>query len=327
MFNKKKWASALVMLLLVAMITGCTPQSTEPTVEITEDTLAVVNGVSIPISEYTNSFALVEKSYNDLYGENIWTQDINGRTVKQIIKDEIVNTLIVEELIKEYVAATDFAIDEEVVTKTYDDFQEAIKEEEELKAFYTENSLDEAFFRDQIETQLIVEEFRRLVTEDIKSDDAKLQELYANYTIQVNASHILVEDDATAKLVSEKITAGEDFAELAAEYSKDPGSAANGGSLGYFPRGVMVPEFEEVAFSLGIGEVSDIVASQFGYHIIKVEDIQTVKDIEEGGAAEEEVIYYKDLIVNNLGEDAYNAKLDEMFATADIQKFVEKISE
>jgi len=327
MFNKKKWASALVMLLLVAMITGCTPQSTEPTVEITEDTLAVVNGVSIPISEYTNSFALVEKSYNDLYGENIWTQDINGRTVKQIIKDEIVNTLIVEELIKEYVEATDFAIDEEVVTKTYDDFQEAIKEEEELKAFYTENSLDEAFFRDQIETQLIVEEFRRLVTEDIKSDDAKLQELYANYTIQVNASHILVEDDATAKLVSEKITAGEDFAELAAEYSKDPGSAANGGSLGYFPRGVMVPEFEEVAFSLGIGEVSDIVASQFGYHIIKVEDIQTVKDIEEGGAAEEEVIYYKDLIVNNLGEDAYNAKLDEMFATADIQKFVEKISE
>ncbi len=327
MFNKKKWASALVMLLLVAMITGCTPKSTEPTVEITEDTLAVVNGVSIPISEYTNSFALVEKSYNDLYGENIWTQDINGRTVKQIIKDEIVNTLIVEELIKEYVAATDFAIDEEVVTKTYVDFQEAINEEEELKAFYTENSLDEAFFRDQIETQLIVEEFRRLVTEDIKSDDAKLQELYANYSIQVNASHILVEDDATAKLVSEKIAAGGDFAELAAEYSKDPGSAANGGSLGYFPRGVMVPEFEEVAFSLGIGEVSDMVASQFGYHIIKVEDIQTVKDIEEGGAAEEEVTYYKDLIVNNLGEDAYNAKLDELFANADIQKFVEKISE
>jgi len=309
------------------MITGCTPQTTEPQVEITEDTLAVVNGESVSISDYHNSFALVEKSYNDLYGENIWTQDINGRTVKQIIEDEIVNTLIVEKLIQEYVAETGFTIDDAKVTEVYTDFQEAIKEETELQDFYAENNLDETFFREQIETQLVVEEFRRLVTEDVKADSAKLEELYASYTIQVNASHILVEDDVTAKLVLEKVKAEEDFAELAAEYSKDPGSAANGGSLGYFPRGVMVPEFEAVAFALGVGQVSDIVESQFGFHIIKVEDIQTVKDIEEGGANEEEVTYYKDLIVNNLSEDAYNAKLDELFANADIQKFVEKISE
>lgn len=327
MFNKKKWASALVLLLLVAMITGCTPQTTETATELTEDTLALVNGKSIAISEYESSFALVEKSYNDLYGENIWTQDINGKTVKQIIKDEIINTLVVEKLILEYVGETDFTVDEEKVAEVYTDFQEAIKEETELQTFYTENGLDEAFFREQIKTQLVVEEFRRLVTEDVKADDAKLQELYASYTIQVNASHILIEEDVLANTVVEKIAAGEDFAELAATYSKDPGSAANGGSLGYFPRGVMVPEFEAVAFSLAVGEVSDLVESQFGYHIIKVEDIQTVKDIEEGGAAEEEVTYYKDLIVNNLSEDAYNAKLDELFANADIQKFVEKLSE
>lgn len=327
MFNKKKLAGALVLLLLVAMITGCTPQTTETATELTEETLALVNGKSIAISEYESSFALVKKSYDDLYGENIWTQDINGKTVKQIIKDEIINTLIVEKLIQEYVATTDFSIDEEKVTEVYTDFQEAIIEEADLQTFYTENNLDETFFREQIRTQLIVEEFRRLVTEDVKEDDTKLQELYASYSIQVNASHILVEEDALAKLVVEKIEAGEDFAELASTYSKDPGSAANGGSLGYFPRGVMVPEFEEVAFSLGVGEISGLVESQFGYHIIKVEDVQTVKDIEDGGAAEEEVTYYKDLIVNNLSEDAYNAKLDELFANADIQKFVEKISE
>lgn len=327
MFNKKNWVSALIMLLMVAMITGCSPKSTENAPEITEDTLAVVNGQSIPISDYTNSFVLVEKSYNDLYGDSIWTQDINGRTVKQIIKEEIVNTLVVEELIKEYVANTGFTVDEEAVNKTYEEFQAAITEEEDLQDFYTENNLDDAFFKEEIKTQMIAEEFRRLVTEDVKSDDSKLEELYNTYTIQVSASHILVEDEAMAKVVLEKVKAGEDFAELAAEYSKDPGSAANGGSLGYFPRGVMVPEFEEVAFSLEIGEVSDIVESQFGYHIIKIEDIQTVKDIEDGGADEEEVTYYKDLIVNNLSEDAYNAKLDELFASADIQKFVEKISE
>lgn len=327
MFIKKKWASALVMLLLVAMITGCTPRTTEPQVEITEDTLAVVNGESVSISDYHNSFALVEKSYNDLYGENIWTQDINGRTVKQFIQSEIINTLILEKLIHEYVAKTGFVVEDAKVTEVYTDFQESIKEEKELQEFYAKNNIDETFFREQIKSQMVAEEFRRLVTEDVKADSTRLEELYGSYTIQVNASHILVEDDATAKLVLEKVKAGGDFAELAAEYSKDPGSAANGGSLGYFQRGAMVPEFEAVAFALGVGEVSDIVESQFGFHIIKIEDIQTVKDIEEGGAKEEEITYYKDLIVNNLSEDAYNAKLDELFANADIQKFVEKISE
>jgi foldase protein PrsA len=327
MFIKKKWASALVMLLLVAMITGCTPRTTEPQVEITEDTLAVVNGESVSISDYHNSFALVEKSYNDLYGENIWTQDINGRTVKQFIQSEIINTLILEKLIHEYVAKTGFVVEDAKVTEVYTDFQESIKEEKELQEFYAKNNIDETFFREQIKSQMVAEEFRRLVTEDVKADSARLEELYGSYTIQVNASHILVEDDATAKLVLEKVKAGEDFAELAAEYSKDPGSAANGGSLGYFQRGAMVPEFEAVAFALGVGEVSDIVESQFGFHIIKIEDIQTVKDIEEGGANEEEITYYKDLIVNNLSEDAYNAKLDELFDNADIQNFVEKISE
>lgn len=315
------------MLLLVAMITGCAPEAVDPEPEITEDTLVLVNGDRILISNFINSFTLVEKSYNDLYGENIWTQDINGRTVKQIIKDEIVNTLIVEKLIQQYVATTDFQVKEEKITEVHNDFLEVIKEEEDLQQFYADNNLDEAFFREQIKTQLIVEEFRRLVTEDVKADETKLQELYSNYTIQVNASHILVEEEAIAKVVQEKINAGEDFAELAATYSKDPGSAANGGSLGYFPRGVMPPEFETAAYSLEIGQVSELVESQLGFHIIKVEDIQTVKDIEEGGAAQEEITYYKDLIVNNLSEDAYNAKLDELFANADIQKFVEKISE
>ncbi|MBN2898927.1 MAG: peptidylprolyl isomerase [Clostridia bacterium] len=327
MFNKKNWVAALVMLLLVALVSGCSPQGANSSPEITEDTLAVVNGKTIPISDYTNSFALVEKSYNDLYGDSIWTQDINGRTVKQIIKDEIVNTLVIEELIKSFVEETGFVVDEEKVTQTYQDFQDAIAEEAELKTFYADHNLDEVFFKEEIRTQMIAEEFRRLVTEDVRADETKLEELYNTYSIQVNASHILVEDEATANDVLEKINAGGDFAELAAEYSKDPGSAANGGNLGYFPRGVMVPEFEDIAFSLGVGEVSGIVESQFGYHIIEVEDIQTIRDIEDGGANEEEITYYKDLIVNNLSEDAYNAKLDELFASADIQKFVEKISE
>ena len=99
----------------------------------------------------------------------------------------------------------------------------------------------------------------------------------------VSASHILIEADqaaseteraaARAKIeeVARRVSAGGDFAELAREYSEGP-SGPNGGDLGSFQRGKMVPAFEEAAFALEPGEVSDIVETQFGFHIIKVTD-------------------------------------------------------
>lgn len=85
------------------------------------------------------------------------------------------------------------------------------------------------------------------------------------------ASHILVEDENKANKILEEIENGLDFAEAAKKYSIDP-SKDNGGSLGTFPKGVMVPEFQEGLDKLSIGEVSKPVKSQFGYHLIKLDD-------------------------------------------------------
>jgi peptidyl-prolyl cis-trans isomerase D len=95
---------------------------------------------------------------------------------------------------------------------------------------------------------------------------------------QVKASHILLKtegkDDAAVKKQAEellaKVKGGADFADLATKFSEDEGSRAKGGDLGFFPQGQMVPEFDKVAFSLPPGQISDLVKSQFGYHIIKV---------------------------------------------------------
>jgi peptidyl-prolyl cis-trans isomerase C len=88
---------------------------------------------------------------------------------------------------------------------------------------------------------------------------------------EVHARHILVETEDEAKAVLAELKKGADFAELAKAKSKDPGSA-DGGDLGYFTKDQMVPEFSEVAFKLDKGALSDPVKSQFGWHIIKVED-------------------------------------------------------
>jgi peptidyl-prolyl cis-trans isomerase C len=89
---------------------------------------------------------------------------------------------------------------------------------------------------------------------------------------EVRARHILVENEAEAKAALERVRKGEDFAKVALELSKDPGSGKEGGDLGWFEKGRMVPEFSEAAFKLEKGQVSDLVKTQFGFHIIKVED-------------------------------------------------------
>ena len=91
---------------------------------------------------------------------------------------------------------------------------------------------------------------------------------------EVRARHILVETEDEAKAILAELKKGADFAELAKEKSKDPG-AAEGGDLGYFTKDQMVPEFAEVAFKLEKGQMSDPVKTQFGWHIIKVEDKRT----------------------------------------------------
>jgi peptidyl-prolyl cis-trans isomerase C len=107
--------------------------------------------------------------------------------------------------------------------------------------------------------------------------DAELHKVYEDAVKQmpneeeVHARHILVPTEDEAKAILAQLKGGADFAALAKEKSKDPG-AAEGGDLGYFTKDQMVPEFSEVAFKLGKGQLSDPVKTQFGWHVIKVED-------------------------------------------------------
>ena len=87
--------------------------------------------------------------------------------------------------------------------------------------------------------------------------------------IKIKCSHILVEKQSESLVIAERLKKGEKFGRLAKELSTDSGSAKKDGNLGYFTKGMMVKPFEEVAFKLQIGEVSEPIKTEFGYHIIK----------------------------------------------------------
>jgi peptidyl-prolyl cis-trans isomerase C len=131
----------------------------------------------------------------------------------------------------------------------------------ERAKYHERRALRDAFFDAKIHDA---------VTEDAakKIYDEKIGQLKPEQ--EIHARHILVETEAEAKEVAERLKKGEDFATVAKEKSKDAG--AEGGDLGFFGRGQMLKPFEDAAFALDVGQISEPVQTQFGWHIIKVEE-------------------------------------------------------
>ncbi|QWH17587.1 peptidylprolyl isomerase [Bacillus mycoides] len=102
-----------------------------------------------------------------------------------------------------------------------------------------------------------------------------------NHKPEMKVSHILVKDEKTAKEVKEKINNGEDFTALAKQYSEDTGSKEQGGEIAGFAPGQTVKEFEEAAYKLDAGQVSEPIKTSYGYHIIKVTDKKELKPFDE----------------------------------------------
>jgi len=206
----------------------------------------------------------------------------------QQMQAAITNTAFVtRDAVNKLAALTEQTRDISVLTFNVDHFSTATKPAaEEIKQYYDDN-LQRFMLPEKMKVDY-VEITSDALAENVEIDEQQIKEMYDHYVKSVTgreerkARHILIqagEDKAAAKAKAESIKKeleqGADFAELAKKYSQDPGSAVKGGDLGWVAMGEMVKPFEQKLFGLEKDSTSDVVETQFGFHIIKLDDIRS----------------------------------------------------
>lgn len=237
---------------------------------------------------------------------------------KEITKDEFYNKMkdsVGEATLKDM-------IDETVLSSKYKVTDKEVNDEiDYLKNLYNYKNDDDFLLALQSQGIKNLDEFKKQIrsnllrfkatTDGMKVTDKELKAEYENRKEQIKASHILVDTEEKALDIIKKINEGQKFEDLAKSNSSDTASAVNGGDLGYFEKGRMVKEFEDVAFSLKVGEISKPVKSQYGYHIIKVTDkkIATYKEMKP--KLERELLMKQALPIDTVLDELYKkAKID-----------------
>jgi foldase protein PrsA len=258
-----------------------------------EGALATVNGEAITWAEYEPE--LLQSLYTVTSSYQVDWNEAGNIALLPGFLDQILQTLVQRTLLRQLAPKEGIELTEAELQAYLEEQKKTILESGQF------GSWDE--FKEL--TGLSDEYFSRLMEDNLLAERITEAHAPAKEAEQVHARHILVSDEETGKQVLERLAAGEDFAALAAELSEDPGSKDAGGDLGWFPKGTMVAEFEEAAFSLEVGATSELVKSDFGYHIIQV--------LEKGLHELDDEAYA------SLKDKAFSTWLDEARAAADIE--------
>jgi parvulin-like peptidyl-prolyl isomerase len=276
--------------------------------------VATVNGEEVPYEEYAYQL----QGYLRQYQGQIAPNQVVG--LKANILDNIINQkLIIQEAKKKNIEPE--ITDEDVQTQLDKVIEYYASSKEEFEEIIKKNGQTIEDVKNNIRENMVTQKRIEAMLDAVKANvEVSDQELAKQYE-EVTASHILIKtddkEDAEAKAKAEEVLAkakaGEDFAKLAKNYSEGP-SASRGGELGSFTRGRMVKPFEEAAFSMEVGEISDLVKTEFGYHIIKVTD----KKEATGKEFEEKKEELKDKLVAQKEKEAVNNWLEEVRDNAKI---------
>ncbi len=267
-----------------------------------EDKVALkVNGKDIMLSRVNTMIFDLKQSYFKDKDDAYWDQEDNGMTVEERAKDNLKTILMDGSLLYNWALEKGITVPEEEIKLLDEQIVQLYNMETITQELVNKTGMSRNAFKELYVERLYVSKFFEKMLEEIEVDQAKVDELLKNdpmyqkikeigvdkFKDQVRARHILIKTvdetgapfdeekkaEALKKIegILERAKNGEDFATLAKEFTEDPGSKENGGEY-TFSYGKMVPEFEKAAFSLKEGEISDVVETTYGYHIIKTEE-------------------------------------------------------
>jgi peptidyl-prolyl cis-trans isomerase C len=314
--NRWHWGLAVVLALALFASAALAGEK-----QAQEGKVAVVNGSVITQADFDGEMWRVQQRLLKM-GKS------PGDSQLSEIKKQVLENLIDRELLYQETQKQGIVVDEVAINGQVKKLKDRFSSEAAFKSALTKAHLSETTLRLQFKRGIALQQFvDKHFVQKITVSGEESKAFYDNHPDlfkqpeQVRARHILIKVDpgadesskveARAKLekIQKRLRKGEDFGALAKEVSEDP-SSVKGGDLGYFKRGQMVKAFEEAAFSLKPGEVSDIVETEFGYHLIDVID-------KKSGMA----IPYED-IKDRLEDHIKQEKVQE-----EVNSYIEKLKE
>ena len=275
--GKRRIALAMAIIMIIVTVLAACASLDKGTDKLPEGTVAVVNNTNISIDEFNKMVTLQKLIYEAELGQGILNEVVDGVTFLDYLKQNILEQMVMDEIVIQKSEDGNIEITEDDIEENYQMFLSMLGDDKEFLKILEENGLDEEFIKKVVIAKSLITEFytnEYLYKLEIGEDEAKQHyedniEMYQNE--QIHARHILMADRTLAEEVLEKVKNGEDFKSLAMKYGEDE-TRESGGDLGTFGKGRMAPEFEEPVFKLEKGEVSDIIETRSGYHIVLVED-------------------------------------------------------
>lgn len=311
---------APALLLLTILATGAAAAS-KPT-----DTLATVNGKSITRADFEQAVRVLQRG-----GPKA------GQTLPPEMRPQLLDQMVKQELLAQEAAKYPVKDLDKAVAAQVQALRARFPTPEAFQKELAADGLTEAKLKEMAGRQLTIQSYvNAQIAPKIKVTDADAKKFYdANRDKmkapeEVKASHVLISVPpaakpeerqkalAKAKEIQKRAAKGEDFAKLARENSQDPGSAQGGGDLGYFSRDRMVKPFADAAFALKPGQVSNVVETPFGYHVIKLTDRKAPK--ERTFAEEKDKILT--FLKNKAGNEAVMKRVDELRKAAKVKVIV-----
>ena len=288
------------------LLIGCSNDDPDNTSDVdqVEDvpntSIVVVNDKEISIDLFYKYYAMQSYDFEKEFGASVWDIEQDGKTMKEIRQEQTLDYLIRIALIESYIEDKNLEVNGTIIDEAYGKYMESIKNDAEIKTYFEENGIDESFLKQFLQDQYYLRIYSDLRLEEITNDPKTQDVLFTDKYIRYKTRHILLDSQESLNEVLSLLNDEEnpaDFSDMARLYSIHATSAVKGGDLGYILVGNMPEAYEKVALEIEPYTVSEPVQTEYGYHLIFVDDRQMLQDMIDTGMPEEEIDGYKaDLI-------------------------------